>query len=109
MNKIVIFLILSLFLSGCVVSRNVENLNKLEIGMTKDQVLSIMGKPQLREADAEMEWWSYQTRLPMYELKDSDLTPVAFEDGKVIGWGKNFWTTKEQKYDVKIDQTIKQD
>ena len=90
---------------------NRDNLNKLEVGMTKGQVLEIMGKPYRREAEGSREWLLYETKAQRgYLWTESDyLTPLLIEDGKLVGWGKNFWVTKEQKYDVKIDQTIKQD
>ncbi len=108
-----------LFLEGCggavglAAAGNRNNLNKIEIGMTKVEVREIMGKPHQREADTEYEWWSYLTHNsdPIYGIvyREKDFTPVAFKDGKLIGWGRNFYTDRTKKYDVKIDQKIKQE
>jgi outer membrane protein assembly factor BamE (lipoprotein component of BamABCDE complex) len=116
MKKVVIISILGLFIAGCVVggkgrwTKNRENLNEIEISMSKAEVREIMGKPYRREAKGELEWWLYETEYWDRWQNESDyLTPLLFENGKLVGWGKNYWTTKEQKYDVKIDQRIKQE
>jgi len=109
MKKVIVVSLLVFFLCGCFSWEiNRENLNKIEIGMTKDQVKQIMGKPYRREAESNLEWWLYKTKD--YNITESEyLTPLLFKDGELIGWGKNFWTTKEQKYDIKIDQRVKQE
>ncbi|UCE07345.1 MAG: outer membrane protein assembly factor BamE [bacterium] len=104
-------------LVGCGPS-NREKLNLLEVGMTKEKVLEIMGQPYQREAEGNSEWLLYETGPRIrgnpfgdyYERRpDSEwLTPLFIQDGKLEGWGRNFWMTKEKRYDVKIDQTIKQ-
>jgi len=113
MKKVVVVFLLVFFLHGCYPwDINRENLNKIEIGMSKAQVLEVMGKPYRREAEGQYEWLLYQTKIPsVYEAhtESNYLTPLLFEDGKLVGWGKNFWTTKEQKYDIKIDQRVKQE
>lgn len=104
----VFFLIPTAFIGGCVgltAAANRDNLNKLEIGMSKNEVLKIMGKPHQREADGQYEWWLYLTDA----WRSIDYTPLAFENSRLIGWGRNFYIEKTRKYDVKIDQTIKQD
>jgi outer membrane protein assembly factor BamE (lipoprotein component of BamABCDE complex) len=108
--------VLFAFIGGCVAeglvaAANRDNLNRLEIGMTKDEVLKIMGKPYQREASEQCEWWFYLTHADaMYGSFniDSEKTPLAFENSRLIGWGRNFYIEKTRKYDVKIDQTIKQ-
>jgi hypothetical protein len=103
-------------LVGCGPS-NREKLNLLEVGMTKERVLEIMGKPYERAAEGNSEWLVYQTgwhltgdaygnlvRRPDREW----LTPLFIQAGKLAGWGRNFWRTEEKRYDVKIDQTIRQ-
>ncbi len=103
------FLALILFLVGCQWDLNRENLNKIEVGMTKSEVREIMGQPYQREVEGQMEWWLYQTNVDPYGNMDNELTPIAFANGKLIGWGRNFYKSKTKRYDVKIDQTIKQD
>ena len=57
------------------------------------------------------EWWLYRTEVGVNDrgfLTNTDryFTPFAFEDGKLIGWGRGFCENKAKKYefDVKIDQ-----
>ena len=115
---------LVLFLIGCEARDweptgwNREKLNELEVGMTKAKVLEIMGEPYRREAQNENEWLLYAVENKMgfndlgHYVRKPDrqwLTPLLFQNGKLMGWGQNYWTTEEQKLDLKIDQTIKQD
>jgi outer membrane protein assembly factor BamE (lipoprotein component of BamABCDE complex) len=108
MKPVMIGTILCLFVVGCD-AFNRGNLNKLEVGMSKDQVTTIMGKPYQREAYGEKEYWFYETeQKTIYKGPSEYLTPVVFENGKLVGWGRNYWVEKEKKFDVKIDQTVKQ-
>lgn len=122
MKKAVILLTLSLFLSGCgserkfstllfttQAERNRDNLNKVEIGMSKSEIREIMGKPHKREASGQTEWWFYQTEHSAYVPDYIRYTPIAFEDGKVIGWGRNFYKDIPKEYDIRIDQRIKRE
>ncbi|MCK5473097.1 MAG: DUF3192 domain-containing protein [Planctomycetes bacterium] len=111
-GSISVFLIPIVLIGGCVgltAAANRDNLNKLEIGMSKNEVLKIMGKPYQREAGEQCEWLFYLTTAEHFPRIDSDYTPLAFENSRLIGWGRNFYKEKTYKYDVKIDQTIKQD
>jgi len=69
-----------------------------------------MGEPYRREAQEQSEWLLYETehQSNIWQTESDYLTPLLMEGGKLVGWGKNYWTTKEQKYDVKIDQKIEQ-
>jgi outer membrane protein assembly factor BamE (lipoprotein component of BamABCDE complex) len=119
MKKAMILSVLACFLNGCGEPCNCgsifgietcrKNLAKLNVGMTKEQAREAMeGEPYRVEARGQTEWWLYATELPRWRSESEFLTPLLFEDGKLVGWGKNYWTTREQKYDVKIDQTIQQ-
>ncbi len=35
-------------------------------------------------------------------ITDDELTPVVFDDGKLIGWGSDFLQVKIQKYEIRI-------
>lgn len=117
MWKVVMILTTSLFLTGCQgwPEWNREKLNELEVGMTKPEVLEIMGKPYQREANQQQEWWLYMTEsgpgiASAYREPSEYLTPIVFDkEGKVIGWGRNYWTEKEKKYEVKINQKIRKE
>jgi outer membrane protein assembly factor BamE (lipoprotein component of BamABCDE complex) len=88
-----------------VISRNNKNLINLKIGMTQEQVQQHMGQPERSEG---YEWgsaWLYRTAMTsgVYGTADGDFTPVVFdENGKLIGWGRNFYTEYVKRYEIKI-------
>jgi hypothetical protein len=68
-----------------------SNLGKLAIGMTRDQVVAIMGEPLSRETFGGSEYLLYRTEPRLnYYSSDSELTPVALLNSRVIGWGKAY-------------------
>ncbi len=71
---------------------NVENTKKLRVGMTKQEVLDIMGKP-LDEDFCTPNVWYYYTSTQWrdgFATRDESM-PVMFKDGKLIGWGNEFF------------------
>lgn len=85
-------------------SRNLVNLNKLSVGMTKVQVMQIMGSFSARTGNSlvpnpyktepfiidktQYEALYYMTRKypPFTSIKLSQATPVVLKNGQVIGW-----------------------
>ena len=85
-------------------SRNLVNLNKLSVGMTKEQVMRIMGNFASKTGNSHIpnpyktepfivgktqyEALYYMTRKypPFTSIKLSQATPVVLKEGKVIGW-----------------------
>lgn len=96
--------------SGCTtvmsLSATRSNFNKIEIGMTKDQVISIMGQPYLREAYPSTEGGSIQVLY--YQTEFDALTPVVLKESKVEGWGGEY-LDKAAKLHIKQDVEIKQE
>jgi hypothetical protein len=125
-----------LLISGCatiseVTLPNRENLLKLNMGMTKQEVLNIMGtKPMeayykpgtygktvgvainnpyrseiLRGRDEKMvEVLYYVTddRNADGVINDNETTPMVFENGRLAGWGWNFLESEIKKYEIII-------
>ncbi|MDD3154492.1 MAG: DUF3192 domain-containing protein [Victivallaceae bacterium] len=88
----------SLFLcGGCGIHEgnvNLEKTSKLRVGMTKTEVLSVMGEPVQGENYCEENRWYYYTtpRWFDFQVTEDECTPVLFgSDGKVIGWGSEFY------------------
>jgi len=89
-------------------SRNLTNLSKLSIGMTKQQVVETMGSFQSSTPNSvvpnpyisepilvsgktfEVLWYLTRKYPPFTPIKLSQATPVILKDGKVIGWGDSF-------------------
>lgn len=93
--RLVIFLFLPLFITGCSwkeINRNVENSKQLRIGMTKEQVLQIMGEPLKNVAFHEENVWHYFIRINWYDglYTRDECLPLVFKDNKLIGWGNEF-------------------
>lgn len=87
------------------ISLNNQNLLTLKIGMRQGQVQQHMGQPERSEG---YEWgsaWLYRTAMTsgVYGTTDSDFTPVVFdENGKLVGWGRNFFIEQVKRYQIKI-------
>jgi len=91
---------------------NRANLFNLRIGLTKDQVRAVMGTPYKTESYAQegkhLDFWLYLTEgksLSGLPLNDSNFTPLAFENGILKGWGRNYYDTVLRiKKDITIEQ-----
>jgi outer membrane protein assembly factor BamE (lipoprotein component of BamABCDE complex) len=75
-----------------VIQKNTENSRKLRVGMTKAEVLEIMGEPIRNEKFCEPDMWFYYREMVWGDglLTEDECLPLIFEDGKLIGWGNNF-------------------
>lgn len=127
MTKITAFalaIMMSFMLSGCGVGspmhktatynrlqseilRNNNNLMTIKIGMTQEQVLQHMGQPERSEGYKWGSAWLYRTAMTsgIYGTADSDFTPVVFdENGKLVGWGRNFFAEHVKRYEIKVKQ-----
>jgi hypothetical protein len=91
---------------------NNTQLMKVEIGQTKEELVTIMGQAEKREAyqlgeGRVVEFLFYRTAgWSSREDRDRDdqFTPVAVEDGKVRGWGRNYY---ENVVRAAVEITIK--
>ena len=86
--------VISLVFSGCTAAKNIENSKKLRVGMTKTQVLNIMGRPLSDELYSKPDVWFYQVQTVWADGLDTrdECMPLVFENGKLVGWGNNFYT-----------------
>lgn len=89
---------LSLALCSCFyaeIERNEKNLAKIRKGMTKKQVIEIMGEPIKGESYCTDKVYFYYTRQSWMDgmVMRDECTPIAFDEfDRVIGWGPNFNT-----------------
>ena len=89
---------LSLTLTSCFygeIERNQKNLAKIRKGMTKKQVLEIMGEPVKGESYCTDKVFFYYTRQSWMDgmIMRDECTPIAFDEfDQVIGWGPDFNT-----------------
>jgi hypothetical protein len=78
---------ITLLLAGCAAAGGTPdasaNISRVEIGMTQEQVLSIMGQPQSRETYGGTEFLIYGV--------GGNGMPVAIVGGRVTGIGRNVY------------------
>jgi len=145
MRKISLLLVLVLFLSGCAVAllgagaggvmvlsrksvsqateQNRKSLPKLNLGLSKEETLKIMGTKTVRAyqkgkaiditnpyrteilqgKDKTLEVVYYVTDVKKDDgaITDDELTPFVFDNGKLIGWGWSFLQENIQKYEIR--------
>ena len=88
----------ALLFAGCAPWReaqtNVENSKNLRVGMTKAEVLKIMGEPLQDELFCGPDLWYYYIETVWADglVAEEECMPLVFEDGKLVGWGRVFLT-----------------
>ena len=127
MKKLIYLFVMAILVSGCAtysgfIARNRENLMKLSIGMNKQEVLNIMGTNServdfgtfkvtnpyrseiMQGKDKTFEILYYYTDCKALDgaITDDELTPLVFDNGKLIGWGNSFLQSNIQKYEIRI-------
>jgi len=82
---------------------------RLDLGMTKKQVMEIMGKPDLNESYQKVDggaivilFYYINRKWSNGNVTKDECTPIVFENGKLIGWGDEFYQSK-----IKIELDIK--
>lgn len=85
-------LVFALAFSGCA-GLKLKDLNKIDAGMSKAQVLDVLGEPKAKRMDGAREVYEYEMKDENGELKPR---VVAFEDREVVFYGKPS-EYKEQK------------
>lgn len=127
---ILAFLMVSLFSCSVnfiytenVLVKNRENLGRLSIGMTKDEVVSIMGSETVKtleqliinspyrvetlkdnnDQNLEILFFYTDEKRDVNKISDDELTPVVLKDGKVQGWGRTFLADIAPSYRVRYN------
>ncbi len=96
--------------TGCALfCRSVRDLQSLEIGMTKPQVMQVMGQPSVargaikNKEDKVIEVWTYNLGRPGCLKTGAYL--LRFQDGKLSQWGqRNDWLRQPDSVEKKIIQ-----
>lgn len=94
--KKILFCSLVALLSGCTSIRtiNKQNIQKLSVGMTKSQVIEIMGEPLKDEVYHQENAWFYYTqrRAADFVITRDECTPLVFDELDLLqGWGRDFY------------------
>ena len=94
-----------------VAERNNQKMLSLKVGQSKRDVLQIMGDPTKTESydlgnEVVVEFYFYRTQgWSNHDLQDTDtqFTPVAFQNNKLVGWGRNYYNKViNHQLDIKI-------
>lgn len=77
-----------------------EKMSKIRIGMTKQEVLDLMGEPLKGEKFNKPNVWFYYTNVHWGDTLEAreESTPVVFSEGCVVGWGDEFY---KKEYEFK--------
>ncbi|MGH2567164.1 MAG: DUF3192 domain-containing protein [Bacteroidota bacterium] len=125
MRTSIIGVLMSLLLTGCasldaIRSQNRQNLMSLSPGMSKQEVLAVMGTKTIMSEDGQInnpyrsEMYNSQGHafeLLLYytdkkradgAITDDELTPLVMMDGKLDGWGWSYWNGLVQKYELRV-------
>jgi outer membrane protein assembly factor BamE (lipoprotein component of BamABCDE complex) len=92
-------LLVFLLLSGCAnpATMRTSNLESVRAGMTRDQILEIMGPPQRQETYGSTEFWIYSTDGTSNTAL-LDFTPIAIVEGRVTGAGRKLYDAVVQAH-----------
>lgn len=112
MKKITLLLTFSIFIclvSGCgpmkgmTAASNRSKMNKIEVGMNRETVEQLMGKPYKRESYKGQEIWFYITdwQADGYTTMD-EMTPFVFENNHLIGWGSGYIDEDLRKIELRV-------
>jgi len=121
-RKLILIFIISLillFIVGCAGSpirrggeaaRNRSNLPKLNLGMAKNEVVNLMGRPSKTEVyeiqGKNLEFWHYRTEYN-WLLGTLEDTALVFEDDVLKGWGLgNYYDQTLVKPESKMERTL---
>jgi len=82
-KRMLILLFLSILVLGC--AGSAKKINNLNIGMTKAEVIEVMGEPNFTSAANDVEILSYEL---ISNSLFSDMYHVSIKNGKVERFGK---------------------
>lgn len=129
MRKYVPIFMAILIIAGCATASGVrvmnrENLLRLSIGMTKQEVLNTMGTKTFEiygdgvdtkinnpyrseiipDEGKNLEVLYYYTDVKQTDgaVTDDELTPLVLDQGKLIGWGWSFLHDNVKKYELRM-------
>ena len=95
-------------------TRNLTNIQRLRLDMSRAQVVAVMGAPEGVEAarledGTSLEVLYYITENPPGPTPWSKrlCTPLVIVAGKLIGWGTDFWENEQQARSLHVDLEVK--
>jgi len=105
-------------------THNRQKIMGLTIGMTKQEVLSAVGTKTIfpvmgervsnpykgevlvgENRNLEVLYYYTDSYRVDFGIRDDELTPVVFDNGRLIGWGWPFFNESVKKYDLKVSSS----
>ena len=84
---IMLIMLISMSMQSCITTRSTAKINKVEIGMTQDDIRQLLGKPLFKNANGEHEEWAYRKMVGEIAGPEEILFFVTFDsNGKVIAY-----------------------
>ena len=110
MKRLIASITLALLLAGCATA---HKLSSVQIGMTKDDVVRVIGNPTSVSVQGETEYLNYALSETDDDAFVGRTTPyyVRLINGKVESYGRkgDFDSTKTPTVRIESDQSIRQD
>ena len=109
-EKFILIFIVSIFvflMTGCgvwKVNRNIKNLNELRFGMTKKEVVNLMGTPSQSVGFEGSGGKAIEILFYSISLR-GDHAPLVLEDGILLGWGDDYRKQRLPDPSIPKDQT----
>ena len=107
--KYILLLTISLIASGCYtgMGQHSSKFNNVSLGMSKGEVINVIGKPQSTRASNGVEYMTYN----VYEVVFGKYVPyfVRIKNGKVDAYGKmgDFDSSNNPTMKINLDANIK--
>lgn len=90
-----LLIIAALMMTSCISTHSTTQINKVEIGMTKNDITSLLGKPIFKNGDTMGEQWGYRKMIGEIAGPEEVLFLVTFNNqGKVV----NYETIKDHQH-----------
>jgi hypothetical protein len=107
-TKSLVIMLMSILMFGCAITHNSTLMNQLSLGMTKQQVIEVMGQPNYIAAAKDMEYLRYDLYPPppYYTAATKDAYYVRLKLGMVESFGRvgDFDSTKDPTLRLLIQQ-----
>ena len=104
----ILALLITVGLAGCMPT-TLNKMNKVSIGMSKQEVITAIGSPTETRATAGVEYLMYHLRVDTDVRYSKVPYFVQIEKGRVIAYGKmgDFGSTQVPESTVNINKTVK--
>ena len=106
MKYLIILPVFLVLLAGCVAVT--QKMNGLAIGMTKGEVLQVLGSPNDTRATEEIEYLVYMLAIRLGGPQSEYF--VQLKQGRVVSYGKvgDFGSTQDPEATININKTTKE-